>query len=78
MRIIFYDNAEKEWLLFNKETGKTEAALPEEIDAQIDSIINYLRDCAPPRDDIVVSDGLSKSVQVIYKLLNLLPYIVLN
>ena len=70
MGIVFYDNKEKEWLLFDKTTGKTEAALPEEIDAQIDSIINYLRDCDTRRQDIVVSDTISKTAQVAYELLS--------
>ena len=69
MNIVFYDHKEKEWLLFNKTTGKTEVALPEEIDNQIDNIISYLRDCDFRRQDIVVDDAISKTAKVAYELL---------
>jgi len=65
--IVFYDGKTKEWLIFNKSSGKTEAALPEEIDAQIDSVIDYLRN--HEAQEYAVSDILPKAAQVAYKLI---------
>lgn len=63
--MIFYEPTARKWLVCD-EQGVDRKATPEEINAHIEHVIDYLRD----NSEVIVTEKLPKTAQVAYRLLS--------